>query len=237
MSETPPRGLSRDQVAWRIAQDIADGACVNLGIGQPERIANHLPEEREIVFHSENGILGMGPEPGLEDQDEDLINAGKKPVTLLPGASFFHQADSFAIVRGGHLDLCVLGAFQVAANGDLANWSTGAAEAVPGVGGAMDLAAGARRVYAMTDHCTRGGAPKIVARCSYPLTGRAVVTTIFTNLAVIDVTADGLLVRELIADVDFATLQAWTGAPIRPAPGMAVLAPPMVERPCPGVAE
>ncbi len=226
MSEAPPHGLSRDQVAWRIAQDIADGAYVNLGIGQPELVANHLPEGREIVFHSENGILGMGPEPGPEDQDEDLVNAGKKPVTLLPGASLFHHADSFAIVRGGHLDLCVLGAFQVAANGDLANWSTGAAGAVPGVGGAMDLAAGARSVYAMTDHCTKRGEPKIVARCSYPLTGRGVVTTIFTDLAVIDVAADGLVVRELIEAVDFATLQAWTGALIRPAPGMGVLAPP-----------
>ena len=146
MSANQPRGLSRNQVAWRIAQDIADGAYVNLGIGQPELVANYLPAGREIVFHSENGILGMGPEPDPHDQDEDLVNAGKKPVTLLPGASFFHHADSFAIVRGGHLDLCVLGAFQVAANGDLANWSTAAAGAVPGVGGAMDLAAGAKSV-------------------------------------------------------------------------------------------
>ncbi len=231
MSKTPPRGLSRDQVAWRIAQDIPDGAYVNLGIGQPELVANHLPEGREIVFHSENGILGMGPEPDPEDRDEELVNAGKKPVTLLPGASFFHHADSFAIVRGGHLDLCVLGAFQVAANGDLANWSLGSAGAAPGVGGAMDLAAGARSVYAVTDHCTRHGEPKIVARCSYPLTGRKTVATIFTDLAVLDVTADGLAVRELVGSIDFATLQAWTGAPIRPAQDMRTLAAPTLRSP------
>ena len=226
MNEAAPCGLTRNQVAWRIAQDIQEGAYVNLGIGQPELVANYLPAGREIVFHSENGILGMGPEPDIEDQDEELINAGKKPVTLLPGASFFHHADSFAIVRGGHLDLCVLGAFQVAANGDLANWSTGAEGAVPGVGGAMDLAAGAKSVFVMTDHCTKQGEPKIVQRCSYPLTGRGVVTTIYTDLAVIDVTGTGLVVRELVDTIDFAALEARTGAPLVRSRDLRALAPP-----------
>lgn len=226
MNDSAARGLTRNQVAWRIAQDIAEGAYVNLGIGQPELVANYLPAGREIVFHSENGILGMGPEPDPEAQDEELVNAGKKPVTLVPGASFFHHADSFAIIRGGHLDLCVLGAFQVAANGDLANWSTGADGAVPGVGGAMDLAAGAKSVFVMTDHCTKQGAPKIVERCSYPLTGRAVVTAIYTDLAVIDVTAEGLVVRELVETIDFATLEARTGAPLIRSRSLRTLAPP-----------
>lgn len=219
-------GLARDQVAWRVARDIPDGAVVNIGIGQPELVANHLPAGREIVLHSENGILGMGPAPPAGAEDEELINAGKKPVTLLPGAALFDQAESFAIVRGRHLDICVLGAFQVAANGDLANWSTGAAGAVPGVGGAMDLAAGAARVFAMTDHCTRDGAPKIVARCSYPLTGRRAVTTIYTDLAVIDVDADGLVVREMAAGLDREALRARTGAPLRFAPELRPLAAP-----------
>lgn len=219
-------GLARDQVAWRVARDIPDGAVVNIGIGQPELVANHLPAGREIVLHSENGILGMGPAPPAGAEDEELINAGKKPVTLLPGAALFDQAESFAIVRGRHLDICVLGAFQVAANGDLANWSTGAAGAVPGVGGAMDLAAGAARVFAMTDHCTRDGAPKIVERCSYPLTGRRAVTTIYTDLAVIDVDADGLVVREMAAGLDREALRARTGAPLRFAPELRPLAAP-----------
>ena len=219
-------GLDRDQVAWRVARDIPDGAVVNIGIGQPELVANHLPAGREIVLHSENGILGMGPAPPAGAEDEELINAGKKPVTLLPGAALFDQAESFAIVRGRHLDICVLGAFQVAANGDLANWSTGAAGAVPGVGGAMDLAAGAARVFAMTDHCTRDGAPKIVERCSYPLTGRRAVTTIYTDLAVIDVDADGLVVREMAAGLDREALRARTGAPLRFAPELRPLAAP-----------
>lgn len=219
-------GLARDQVAWRVARDIPDGAVVNIGIGQPELVANHLPAGREIVLHSENGILGMGPAPPAGAEDEELINAGKKPVTLLPGAALFDQAESFAIVRGRHLDICVLGAFQVAANGDLANWSTGEAGAVPGVGGAMDLAAGAARVFAMTDHCTRDGAPKIVERCSYPLTGRRAVTTIYTDLAVIDVDANGLVVREMAAGLDREALRARTGAPLRFAPELRPLAAP-----------
>ena len=192
------QGLSRNQVAWRIAQDIGDGTYVNLGIGQPELVANYVPEDREIVFHSENGILGMGPEPKPDEGDEDLINAGKKPVTMVPGGSFFHHADSFAMVRGGHIDICVLGAFQVSAAGDLANWSTGKPGAVPGVGGAMDLAAGAKQVFVMMNHLTSDGEAKIVERCAYPLTGKRIVTTIFSDLAVIDVGIDGLVVREIV---------------------------------------
>ena len=207
--------LSRKQVAWRIAQDIEDGAYVNLGIGQPELVANYVPEGREIIFHSENGILGMGPEPEPGEADEELINAGKKPVTLVPGGSFFHHADSFAMVRGGHIDICVLGAFQVSAGGDLANWSTGRPGAIPAVGGAMDLAAGAKRVFVMMDHRTKDGEAKIVERCAYPLTGAGVVTTIYTDLAVVDVGADGLVVREMVDGLDLSELAGRTGAPIR----------------------
>ena len=209
------QNLSRQQVAWRIAQDLDDGAYVNLGIGQPELVANYVPEGREIVFHSENGILGMGPEPEPGAGDEELINAGKKPVTLVPGGSFFHHADSFAMVRGGHIDICVLGAFQVSAAGDLANWSTGKPGAVPGVGGAMDLAAGAKRVFVMMNHLTQDGEAKIVERCGYPLTGKRMVTTIYTDLAVIDVGADGLVVREIVDGLAFSELAQQTGAPIR----------------------
>ncbi len=204
--------LTRRQVAWRIAQDIADGNYVNLGIGQPELVANYIPEGREIVFHSENGILGMGPEPKSDALDYDLINAGKKPVTLLKGGAFFHHVDSFAMIRGGHIDICVLGAFQVSETGDLANWSTGASGAIPAVGGAMDLAVGARRVFVMTDHNTKKGAPKIVAKCTYPLTGKGVVSTIYTDIAVIDVTPDELVVREKVAGVSFDELQGRTEA-------------------------
>jgi 3-oxoadipate CoA-transferase beta subunit len=208
-------GLSRDQVAWRVAQDIEDGAYVNLGIGQPELVANHVAADREVVFHSENGILGMGKEPAPGEEDEELINAGKKPVTLVPGGSFFHHADSFAMVRGGHIDICVLGAFQVSAAGDLANWSTGQPGAIPAVGGAMDLAAGAKRVFVMMNHCTKDGEAKIVARCAYPLTGQRVVTTIYTDLAVVDVAPDGLVAREIVDGLDFAELADRTAAPIR----------------------
>ncbi len=208
-------GLTRKQVAWRVARDIADGSYVNLGIGQPELVADYLPPDREIVFHSENGILGMGPRPAADAGDEDMINAGKKPVTMLPGGAFFHHADSFAMIRGGHLDICVLGAFQVAANGDLANWSTGGADAIPAVGGAMDLAVGARKVFVMTDHRTKAGAPKLVECCACPLTGAGVVTTVFTDLAVIDVTAEGFVVREHVDDVAFDELASRTGAPLR----------------------
>ena len=205
-------GLTRNQVAWRIAQDMEDGSFVNLGIGQPELVANFLPDDREIIFHSENGILGMGPEPAPGEEDEELINAGKKPITLLPGGAIFHHADSFSMIRGGHIDACVLGAFQVAENGDLANWSTGAPSSVPAVGGAMDLAVGAKRVLVMTDHCTKKGEPKLVEKCSYPLTGPGVVNTVYTDLAVIDVTPEGFLVREQIESLAFEDLQSRTGA-------------------------
>ncbi len=204
-------GLTRQQVAWRIAQDMTDGSFVNLGIGQPELVANFLPEDREIIFHSENGILGMGPEPAPEDIDEELINAGKKPITLLPGGAIFHHADSFSMIRGGHIDACVLGAFQIAENGDLANWSIGSS-GVPAVGGAMDLAVGAKRVLVMTDHCTKKGKPKLVEICSYPLTGPGVVNTVYTDLAVIDVTPEGFLVRERVENLPFEELQNRTGA-------------------------
>ncbi len=203
--------LTRRQVAWRLAQDIQDGMYVNLGIGMPELVANYIPGDREIVFHSENGILGMGPEPGGNEADYDLINAGKKPVTMLPGGSFFHHADSFGMVRGGHINICVLGAFQVSSAGDLANWSTGGG-GVPAVGGAMDLAVGARRVFVMTDHNTKTGDPKLVQECSYPLTGPRVVSTVYTDLAVVDVTEQGLTVREKVDGLTFDELQSRTDA-------------------------
>ena len=207
---------TRDQMAERVAQDIADGSVVNLGIGLPTLIANHLPAGREVILQSENGIIGMGPAPAPGEEDYDLTNAGKQPVTLLPGGSFFHHADSFAMMRGGHLDVCVLGAFQVAANGDLANWHTGAADAIPAVGGAMDLAIGAKKTYVMMEHTTKTGEVKIVERCSYPLTGIGCVARIYTDLAVIDVTARGLTLVEVFNGLDPAELQRLTGVPLHP---------------------
>jgi 3-oxoadipate CoA-transferase beta subunit len=203
--------LTRQQVAWRLAQDIEDGNCVNLGIGMPELVANYIPDGREIVFHSENGILGMGPEPRANEVDYDLINAGKKPVTMLPGGAFFHHADSFGMIRGGHIDICVLGAFQISAKGDLANWSTGGPDAVPAVGGAMDLAVGARKVLVMTEHNTKKGDFKIVEECTYPLTGPGVVTAVYTDIAVIDISDGGPIAREKVAGISFDELQARTG--------------------------
>ncbi len=205
---------SRAEMAARVARDIPDGAVVNLGIGLPTVVANHLPAGREIVLHSENGVIGMGPAPPAGEEDYDLINAGKQPVTLLPGGSFFHHADSFAMMRGGHLDVCVLGAFQVAANGDLANWHTGAADAIPAVGGAMDLAIGAKKTFVMMEHTTKSGEMKIVERCTYPLTGVACVARVYTDLAVIDVTPAGLVVRAMADGLALADLQALTGAPL-----------------------
>ena len=207
--------LSRDEMAARVARDIPEGACVNLGIGLPTLVANHLPKDREILLHSENGILGMGPAPAAGAEDRDLINAGKQPVTLLPGGAYFHHADSFAMMRGGHLDICVLGAFQVSARGDLANWHTGAPDAIPAVGGAMDLAIGAKKTCVMMEHLTKSGESKIVAQCSYPLTGVACVSRIYTDLAVIDVTPQGLHVIEIFNDLPFAQLQRLTGVPLR----------------------
>ncbi len=190
-------GWNREEMASRAALDIPDGAYVNLGIGIPEKVAQYVPEGREVIYHTENGLLGMGiaPEPG--QQDPELINAGKKAVTAIPGASFFHHADSFAMIRGQHIDICVLGAMQVSASGDLANWSTGAADAIPAVGGAMDLVAGVKTIFVITQHCTKSGEPKLVESCSYPLTGQAVVSRIYTDLAVIDVTPEGFRVVEL----------------------------------------
>ncbi|MCY1217607.1 3-oxoadipate CoA-transferase subunit B [compost metagenome] len=207
--------LTREAMARRLARDIPDGSYVNLGIGMPVLVAAHLPPDREIVLHSENGILGMGPPPAEADVDLDLINAGKQPVTLLEGGAYFHHADSFAMMRGGHLDICVMGGMQVAANGDLANWSLGRPGEAPAVGGAMDLAVGARSVYIMMEHNARNGDPKIVERCAYPLTGAGVVDRIYTDLAVIDVTPDGLRVRDMIDGMTLKELQGRTGAPLR----------------------
>ena len=208
--------LSRDQMAARVARDIPEGAYVNLGIGLPTTVGNHLPKDREIFLHSENGILGMGPAPANGHEDWDLVNAGKQPVPLLTGGAFFHHADSFAMMRGGHLDICVLGAFQVSATGDLANWHTGAPDAIPAVGGAMDLAIGARRTFVMMEHVTKSGEHKIVERCSYPLTGVGCVSRIYTDLAVIDVTSDGLVALEWVDGLSFDELSRLTGAPLRP---------------------
>ncbi len=209
--------LTREQIAQRIANDIPEGAYVNLGIGMPTLVANHLPKDREIFLHSENGILGMGPAPAAGREDPDLINAGKEPVTLLTGGAYFHHTDSFAMMRGGHLDIAVLGAFQVSVAGDLANWHTGAKDAIPAVGGAMDLAVGAKNVWVMMEHLTKGGESKIVERCSYPLTGVGVVKRIYTDLAVIDVTPRGLQADRLVSGLAFEELQRLTGVPLFPA--------------------
>ncbi len=206
---------SRDEIAQRVARDIPEGAYVNLGIGLPTMVANHLDRSKEIFLHSENGLLGMGPAPAPGDEDEDLINAGKQPVTLLTGGAFFHHADSFAMMRGGHLDICVLGAFQVSERGDLANWHTGAPDAIPAVGGAMDLAIGAKKVFVMMEHQTKSGESKIVPSCTYPLTGVGCVSRIYTDLATIDVTPEGLLVIDMIEGLTLDALQQMTGIQLR----------------------
>lgn len=207
-----PAGLSRDAMAARVADDIPEGWVVNLGIGIPTLVANHVPTTREVIFHSENGVLGVGPAPAEGTEDPWLINAGKAYITLRDGASIVHQADSFALIRGGHLDLCVLGGYQVAENGDLANWATGENDAAPAVGGAMDLGAGAKRVWVLMEHVTKDGKPRIVSRCSYPLTALGSVTRIYTNLAVIDVEPDGFFLRETAPGIDFETVQSLTDA-------------------------
>ncbi len=206
--------FTRDEIAQRVARDIPEGACVNLGIGLPTLVANHLDPSREVLLHSENGILGMGPAPAPGEEDEDVINAGKQPVTLLTGGSYFHHADSFAMMRGGHLDICVLGAFQVSRTGDLANWHTGAPDAIPAVGGAMDLAAGAKSVFVMMEHQTKTGESKIVDRCTYPLTGIGCVSRIYTDLAVIEVTPEGLRVREMAEGLSLDALVTLSGVPM-----------------------
>jgi 3-oxoadipate CoA-transferase beta subunit len=209
------RKLDRKQMAARVARDIPEGAYVNLGIGLPTLVADYLPKGREIILHSENGVLGIGAKPPEGEADEDLINAGKEPVTLLAGGCYFHHADSFAMIRGRHLDFAVLGAFQVSVAGDLANWHTGAPDAIPAVGGAMDLAVGAKQVLVMMEHLTRDGKSKLVERCTYPLTGARCVDRIYTDLAVIDVKPDGLHVVETVDGLDFSELQRLTGVPLK----------------------
>jgi 3-oxoadipate CoA-transferase, beta subunit len=206
--------LTRQQIAERLARDIPEGWYVNLGIGAPLQVADYVSPEREVIFQSENGILGMGPAPEPHEINRWLINAGKQYVTLRPGGSYMHHADSFALIRGGHLDLCVLGAFQVAENGDLANWAT-TTDNAPAVGGAMDLAAGTPRLWVLMEHTTKTGESRLVRRCSYPLTALGVVKRIYTNLAVIDVTPEGFAVREMVPGLTLEALQGVTDAPLR----------------------
>jgi 3-oxoadipate CoA-transferase beta subunit len=205
-------GWSKTEMAQNVAMDIPDASYVNLGIGMPEMVADFVPEGRELIYQTENGLLGMGPAPEPGNENPELINAGKKPVTTIPGACFFHHADSFTMIRGGHIDVCVLGAMQISKDGDLANWSTGAANAIPAVGGAMDLVAGVKRILVITKHNTKDGKPKILNNCSYPLTGKAVVESIYTDLAIIDVKKEGLFVRTLGPNVSFEYLQERTEA-------------------------
>ena len=208
---------NRNEMAARVARDIPDGAVVNLGIGLPTLVANHLPNDREVLLHSENGVLGMGPAPAEGEEDWDLINAGKQAVTLLDGGSYFHHADSFAMMRGGHLDFCVLGAFQVAVNGDLANWHTGSPDAIPAVGGAMDLAIGAKKTFVMMEHLTKSGESKLVNACTYPLTGVGCVSRVYTDLATIDITPQGLRVIDVVEGLTLDELQRLSGVPMRAA--------------------
>lgn len=208
------RRRNKDELATRVAQDITDGACVNLGIGMPTMVANHLPDGIEVVLHSENGILGMGPAPAAGEEDYDLINAGKQPVTLLPGGAYFHHADSFAMMRGGHIDICVLGAYQVSARGDLANWSTGEPGAIPAVGGAMDLATGARQTWVMMDLLTKKGQSKLVAECTYPLTGLQCVKRVYTDLATFACTPEGLAVLDMVPGMTHEALEEIVGLPL-----------------------
>ena len=209
--------LNRNEMAARVARDIPDGAVVNLGIGLPTLVANHLPNDREVLLHSENGVLGMGPAPAAGGEDWDLINAGKQAVTLLDGGSYFHHADSFAMMRGGHLDFCVLGAFQVAVNGDLANWHTGAPDAIPAVGGAMDLAIGAKKTFVMMEHLTKSGESKIVKACTYPLTGVGCVSRVYTDMATIAITPQGLRVIDMVEGLSLEELQRLSGVPMQAA--------------------
>ena len=206
---------TKDELAKRVAQDIFDGAYVNLGIGMPTQVANHIPAGREVVLHSENGILGMGPAPVAGQEDFDLINAGKQPVTLLAGGAYFHHADSFAMMRGGHLDICVLGAFQVSSTGDLANWSTGEPGSIPAVGGAMDLAIGARQTWVMMDLLTKKGDSKVVRECTYPLTGIGCVRRIYSDLATLECTPQGLTLIDKVEGLALSELERLLGLPIQ----------------------
>lgn len=219
--------LSRQEIARIAAHDIPDGACVNLGIGLPTLIADYVPADRELMLHSEQGLLGLGPAPAPGQEDYDVINAGKFPVTLLPGASVFSHSDSFLMIRGGHIQIACLGAFQVGANGDLANWTVDAPGQIPGVGGAMDLAAGAENVWVLMEHCTKEGEPRILQHCTYPLTAPACVDRIYTDLAVIDITETGLVVRRLAAGWTLQALQSVTGAPLVLAPDWSAYGDPI----------
>ena len=214
--QTQPIGWTREEMAQRLAKDIPNGSYVNLGIGIPELVTKFVPDGHTLIYHTENGLLGMGPSPKEGMGDPELINAGKRQVTTNPGASFFHHADSFAMIRGGHIDLCVLGAMQVSHGGDLANWSTGAPDAIPAVGGAMDLVAGVKSVYVITQHCTKEGEPKLVESCTYPLTGKGVINRVYSDLAVIEITQDGFQLIELCPGVDFEYVQQRTGAKLHP---------------------
>jgi len=205
-------GWSNSEMAQKVAMDIHDGAYVNLGIGIPEMVASYIPEGREVIYHTENGLLGMGKVAESGSEDYELVNAGKKYVSAIPGAAYFHHADSFAMIRGGHIDICVLGAFQVSEEGDLANWSTGNMDDIPAVGGAMDLVAGVKTIFVITRHNTKSGEPKIVKKCSFPLTGKNVVNRIYTDLAIMDVVEEGLLVKTLAPGISFEYLQEKTGA-------------------------
>jgi len=205
-------GWSRAEMAQKVALDIPDGSYVNLGIGIPEMVADFVPEGRELIYQTENGLLGMGPVPEKGKEDRELVNAGKKYVTTIPGAAYFHHADSFGMIRGGHIDICVLGAMQVSKHGDLANWSTGEKDAIPAVGGAMDLVAGVKRIFVITQHVTKNGDYKIVEECTFPLTGKEVVERIYTNLAILDIKKEGLFVREMAPNVNLDYLQEVTGA-------------------------
>jgi 3-oxoadipate CoA-transferase, beta subunit len=205
---------SKDELAKRVAQDIPEGATVNLGIGMPTLVANHMAAGLEVLLHSENGILGMGPAPAAGQEDYDLINAGKQPVTLQKGGAFFHHADSFAMMRGGHLDICVLGAFQVSATGDLANWSTGEAGSIPAVGGAMDLAIGAKQTWVMMDLLTKAGVSKVVQTCTYPLTGIACVKRIYSDMATLECTPQGIKVIDMVENLDLKELEEMIGVPV-----------------------
>jgi len=215
--------LTREGIAARVAQDIQDGWHVNLGIGMPEHVANYLPEGRDILLHSENGILGMGPTPPAGQEDESLVNAGKKPITMLTGASIFDHAMSFGIIRGGHLELCCLGGYEVAVNGDLANWSLTDDDPIASVGGAMDLAAGAQRIWVMMQHNSKDGAPRLLEACNKPLTGMGCVKRVYTDLAVIEVDEEGFLVTEMVDGLTRVELQARSGAPLRFAEGCGAL--------------
>ena len=215
MTNTVKIGWDRSEMAQKVALDIPDGSYVNLGIGIPEMVADFVPDGRELIYQTENGLLGMGKIPNKENEDRELVNAGKKCITAISGASYFHHADSFTMIRGGHIDVCVLGAMQVSKEGDLANWSTGRKNAIPAVGGAMDLVAGVKRIFVITQHTTKQGDPKIIEECTYPLTGKRVVERIYTNLAIIDVKKDGLYVKEMGPNVDLDYLQKHTGVKLK----------------------